>query len=102
MVLILCKRSANFTIKTRISFDVAKINFLKFSATVNSLFLLSNLDSLVTPSTKSAISTPNFFLTSSKVALVSSMVSCSKAVVMVGPSNFNSAKIFATAIGWLM
>ena len=81
------------------SLEVAKINFLKFSAKVNSLFLFSNLDNFVTPSTNSAISLPNFFLTSSKVVPVSSIVSCNKAVVMVGPSSLSSAKILATSTG---
>ena len=52
IVLILCKRSANLTNKTLISFDVASNNFLKFSACLNLSDLPSSLDSFVTPSTK--------------------------------------------------
>ena len=63
MVLILCNLSANFTNKTLISFDVASISFLKFSALELSIAFSSIADILVTPSTKSATSFPNSFLT---------------------------------------
>ena len=55
----LCSRSAIFTNKTLISLDVAKINFLKFSALELDDALFSSADILVTPSTKSATSSPN-------------------------------------------
>ena len=41
------------------SFEVAKINFLKFSALELDDALFSRADILVTPSTKSATSSPN-------------------------------------------
>ena len=78
------------------------MSFLKLSAIVKDLFCISSLEIFVTPSTNPAISSPKRLLTSSKVVSVSSIVSCNNAVVMVGPSSFNSAKIFATAIGRLM
>ena len=87
------------TNKTLISFEVANISFLKFSATEYSLDLSSNLEIFVTPSTRSAISLPNNLLTSRYVASVSSIVSCSKAVVIVAVSTFKSHKIAATAMG---
>ena len=65
--------AASFTNKLRISFDVAKINFLKFSALSFTLF--SKAEIFVTPSTKLATSSPNSFLTLSYVTLVSSIVS---------------------------
>ena len=55
----LCSRSAIFTNKTLISFEVAKINFLKFSALELDDALFSSADIFVTPSTKSATSSPN-------------------------------------------
>jgi hypothetical protein len=55
----LCSRSAILTNKTLISLDVAKINFLKFSTLEFALAEFSNADILVTPSTKSATSSPN-------------------------------------------
>ena len=47
------------TSRTLISFDVAKINFLIFSALEFSITFPSSSEILVTPSTKSAISLPN-------------------------------------------
>ena len=41
------------------SFDVAKINFLKFSALEFEVAVFSKTEILVTPSTKSATSSPN-------------------------------------------
>ena len=55
----LCNLSAIFTNKTLISFDVAKINFLKFSTLEFDPAVFSKTDILVTPSTKSATSSPN-------------------------------------------
>ena len=55
----LCNLSANFTNKTLISFDVAKINFLKFSAFESLDALSSKAEIFVTPSTKFATSSPN-------------------------------------------
>jgi len=41
------------------SFDVAKINFLKFSALDDDVAWFSKTEILVTPSTRLAISSPN-------------------------------------------
>ena len=90
------------TNKTLISLDVAKINFLKFSALESVDALSSNAEILVTPSTKLATSSPNSFLTVAYVTLVSSIVSWRSPVVIVALSNFNSVKIFATATGWII
>ena len=59
MVLMLCNRSAILTNNTLISFEVARINFLKFSAFEFDEAVFSKTDILVTPSTKSATSFPN-------------------------------------------
>ena len=99
IVLILCNRSAILTNKTLISFEVAKINFLKFSTLEFAPAVFSNTEIFVTPSTKSATSSPNSFLIVSYVAKVSSIVSCNNPVVIVALSNFKSVKIFATSIG---
>ena len=50
------------------SFDVAKINFLKFSTLELDPAEFSNAEILVTPSTKSATSSPNSCLIVSYVA----------------------------------
>ena len=55
--------SANFTSKTLISFEVANINFLKFSALESPDALFSKAEIFVTPSTKLATSSPNSFFT---------------------------------------
>ena len=81
------------------SFEVARINFLKFSAFESPDALSSNAEISVTPSTKFATSSPNLFLLSHKATFVSSIVSCNKPVVIVALSNFRSVNIFATAIG---
>ena len=95
----MCKRSAILTSKTLISFEVAKINFLKFSAFELDVAVFSNTEIFVTPSTKSATSSPNSPLIVSYVAKVSSIVSCNNPVVIVALSNFKSVNIFATSIG---
>ena len=95
----LCNLSASFTSKTLISFEVARISFLKFSAFELFAACSSKIEILVTPSTKSATSWPNSFFTELYVALVSSIVSCKRPVVIVALSNLSSVKIFATAIG---
>ena len=58
--------------------------------------------SLVTPSTRLAISTPNSSRTSGSEALVSSTVSCSSAAHSVAVSSRMPAQIFATPTGWMM
>ena len=84
------------------SFDVAKINFLKFSAFVDVFAWFSKTLILVTPSTKSATSVPNSFTIVLYVACVSSIVSWSNPVAIVALSSFNSVKILATATGWII
>ena len=84
----MCNLSASFTNKTRISFEVANISFLKFSALESDEALFSNAEIFVTPSTKLATSSPNSFLTLSKVTFVSSIVSCKSPVVIVALSKF--------------
>ena len=95
----MCNLSASLTSKTLISFEVAKINFLKFSALEMLDALSSSADNFVTPSTKFATSSPNSFFTVSYVTFVSSIVSCNKPVVIVALSSFNSVRILATARG---
>jgi hypothetical protein len=58
--------------------------------------------SLVTPSTSWAISSPKRSRTSSRLALVSSTVSCSNAAHSVAVSNRSPAQIRATPSGWVM
>ena len=101
-VLMLCNLSASFTKRTLISFEVASISFLKFSALEFSFALSSSAEIFVTPSTKSATSNPNSFFTDSYVAFVSSMVSCNNPVTIVALSNFNSVKMSATATGCII
>ena len=83
------------------SLDVAKINFLKFSALEFDKAWFSKTEIFVTPSTKSATSWPNSLLIVWYVAWVSSIVSCNKPVAIVALSNFNSVRMFATATGWI-
>ena len=84
------------------SFDVAKINFLKFSALELDIAWFSNSEIFVTPSTKSATSTPNCSLILLYVACVSSMVSWRSPVAIVALSSFSSVSIFATATGCII
>jgi hypothetical protein len=57
---------------------------------------------LVTPSTISAISVPNWCSTSPRVTAVSSTASWSRAAATVVSSRPMSATMLATASGWLM
>ena len=98
----LCNLSASFTNNTLISFEVAKMSFLKFSAFEFEIAWFSNSEIFVTPSTRSATSIPNSSLIFWYVAWVSSIVSWRSPVAIVALSNFNSVKILATAIGWIM
>ena len=93
---ILCKRSANLIIMTRISLAIDKNIFMKFSAC--SCFLLLNLipDNLVTPSTKFATSIPNSSASFSFDISVSSMESCSSPAMIVSVSIFHSDRINPT------
>ena len=60
---------------------------------------ISSCESLVTPSTRSAICAPNIFSISSRVASVSSIVSCSSPATMVAASSLYSVRMPATWIG---
>ena len=66
---------------------MAKIILRKFSACFSSDVLNVICESLVTPSTSSAMSFPNSFSICSKVACVSSTVSCRSPVAMLGRSS---------------
>ena len=85
----LCNLSANLTNKTRISLEVARINFLKFSA----------FESLEALSSKATFATPllNLLLFQTlflhfRITFVSSIVSCNNPVVIVALSNFRLLK----------
>ena len=95
----LCSRSASLTSVTRRSREVAMNSLRKFSACLVSVEASCRLVSLVTPSTRPAISAPKRRSISAKVARVSSIVSCSSAVTMVPSSICCSARIRATATG---
>ena len=95
----LCNLSANFTNKTLMSFDIARISFLKFSACDLFSENVSIFDNFVTPSTRFATSFPKYSIISSFDASVSSRVSCNSPVVIVDTSSFSEASIFATSIG---
>ena len=60
------------------------------------------LSSLVTPSTRAAISSPKSERSSSSLYGVSSTVSCSSAAHRVGSVMPMSARMVATASGWVM
>ncbi len=80
--------------------DIATTILRTVSAWAASPYL--TLSSLVTPSTSSAISSPNSRRSSSRVYAVSSMVSCSSAAQIVSWFMPSSARIVATASGWVM
>jgi len=83
------------------SFAIATTILRKFSACFSSwVFAALNWESLVTPSTRSAISSPNSPEISSRVASVSSMVSWRRPVTMEASSSFISASRPATSSGW--
>ena len=83
------------------SFAIATTILRKFSACFSSWVLAAvNCESLVTPSTSSAISSPKSSAISSLVASVSSMVSWSSPVTMDASSSFSSARRPATSSGW--
>ena len=71
----------------------------KFSACCSSRVEYGSLPSLVTPSTRNAISLPNSSPSCSTVALVSSTQSCSRPAQTDATSSFSSAMICATASG---
>ena len=84
------------------SFAIATTILRKFSACFSSWVLPAvNCESLVTPSTSSAISAPNSSEISSLVARVSSMVSWRRPVTTEASSSRISARIPATSRGWM-
>ena len=98
-VLILCKRSANLMMITRISLAMDN-NILRNvsacrSSRLNDFLPLISLI-LVTPLTRLAISLLKFSFRSSRVKPVSSTTSCSSPAVMVVLSILNLARIAAT------
>ena len=101
MVRMLWSRSDSLTRMTRRSFDIAMKSLRKFSACLVSEDDSSILVSLVTPSTRSAISRPKRASTSAALALVSSTTSCSRAVTMVASSSLWAARRWATSTGWV-
>src|SRR5215469_1659104 len=86
--------------RTRMSRDMATIILRTVSAAAASPYL--TLSSLVTPSTRAATSSPNSRRSSTSVYAVSSTVSCSSAAQMVSWFMPSSARIVATASGWVM
>ena len=79
----LCRRSASLTRSTRASSAMASRSLRKFSACCACLVTKSSLPSLVRPSTSPPISSPNALSISSRVTVVSSIVSCSIAAAIV-------------------
>jgi|GEM_PF-4750229 len=79
---------------------MARTSFRRFSACLAWSDCISIRESLVTPSTRRPISTPNILSMSSCVAGVSSMVSCSSAVMIDAQSSRYLVKIPATSMGW--
>ena len=84
------------------SWAMAMNIFRRFSICSSSLEVYCTRDSLVTPSTRAATVSPNCLATSSWVALVSSMVSWSRAAITESASSPRSATISATARGWVI
>ena len=80
--------------------DIATTILRTVSASATSPYL--TLSSLVTPSTRAAISSPKSARSSSRVYSVSSTVSCSRAAHSVSWFMPSSARIVATASGWVM
>ena len=101
-VRMLCVRSASLTMMTRMSRTIARIILRKLSACASLRLLNWTWSSLVTPSTISATSLPNFCSTSAIEEGVSSTTSCRIAAAIVAPSRCRSARMSATAIGWVM
>ena len=95
----LCSRSASLMSTTRMSSAIARNIFRMFSACCCSWVWVLNLDSLVTPSTRCAISGPNRSSTSARLYSVSSGTSCSSAAATATGSMPRSARICAEAIG---
>ena len=85
---------------TRMSRDMATTILRTVSASAEAPYL--TLSSLVTPSTRAAMSSPNSPRSSASEYGVSSTVSCSKAALIVSVFMPSSARIVATASGWVM
>ncbi len=82
------------------SLDIATTILRTVSAWALSPYL--SLSSLVTPSTSIAISSPKSWRSMSSVYSVSSTVSCRRAAASVLGPMPRSARIWATATGWVM
>lgn len=94
-------RSASLMRTTRMSLAMAMIILRKFSACFSSRLVKLTRLNLVTPSTRTAISSPKADSISGRVARVSSTVSWSSPQMMLGRSSFRSANRPATATGWV-
>ena len=81
------------------SSEIASRNLRRLSAARSDALVPSSFDNLVTPSTRRATSSPNRAAISSRVASVSSIVSCRMAVTTVAVSSFSSVRMPATSIG---
>ena len=95
----LCSRSASLMSTTRMSSAIARNIFRMFSACCCSWLWVENRDSLVTPSTRCAISGPKASSTSARLYSVSSGTSWSSAAATATGSMPSSARIWADAIG---
>ena len=78
----------------------ASSSLRRFSACCASRDTSSSRCSLVTPSTSLPIAGPKSWSISSRVAPVSSIVSCSSATAMEASSSLRSVRIAATSSGW--
>ena len=79
---------------------MASTSLRRFSASLVVSDWTSRRESLVTPSTSLAMSSPNSRVISSRVASVSSSVSCSRPVTIDEVSSRISARMPATSTGW--
>ena len=102
MVRMLCNRSASLTRMTRMSRAIAISILRKFSACASARLSKVRWVSLLTPSTSSAISSPNSTAIWGLAVGVSSMTSWRSAATIVPWSRRISARIFATCTGWWM
>ena len=98
----LCRRSASLMRMTRTSRAIARSIFLKFSACACWRVANSMRSIFETPSTSSATALPYCFAISLFVVWVSSTTSCRSAAMSACGSRCHSARIFATASGWVM
>ena len=85
------------------SFAIAKNILRRFSAWISTLSIVHEIwVSLVTPSTKSATSSPKIAVISSSVMTVSSTTSCRIPATRVSLSSSRSARMIATQSGWMI